>query len=44
MNTKALHPTRCLAFAITALLMATAQAQNAAVAVNVDANAGKHPN
>jgi len=38
-----LHATRSLAFAISALLMASAQADNPAVTVNVDANAGKHP-
>jgi PKD repeat protein len=43
MNTSARYPKRCLAFAITSLLMASAQADNVAVTVNVDANAGKHP-
>ncbi len=43
MNTTALYPNRCIALAITALLMASAHANNAAVTVNVDANAGKHP-
>jgi len=43
MNTSLHFPKSCLAFAITSLLMATAQADNAAVTVNVNANAGKHP-
>jgi PKD repeat protein len=43
MNTTRLQRIRCVAFAIAALWMATVQAQNAAVTVNVDANANKHP-
>src|SRR6185295_15393219 len=43
MNTTMKHPKRCIAIAISSLLMASAYANNAAVTVNVDANAGKHP-
>ncbi len=43
MNTTQIQRTRCASFAIAALCMAIAQAQNAAVTVNVDANANKHP-
>ncbi len=43
MNTTDFYRTRCIAFAIAAALMVTAHAQNAAVTVNVDANANKHP-
>jgi len=43
MNTPTRHPIRCLAFAAAWLWMASAHAQNAAVTINVDANAGKHP-
>ncbi len=43
MNTNHIQRMRCVAFAISSLLMASAQADNAAVTVNVDANAGKHP-
>ena len=42
MNTTQHSRIRCAAFAISTLLMASAQADNAAVTVNVDANAGKH--
>ena len=43
MKTTALYRPRCLAFVISALLTTSAFADNAAVTVNVDANAGKHP-
>jgi PKD repeat protein len=43
MNTSTRFPRCCLAFAVTSLLMTSAHADNAAVTVNVDANAGKHP-
>jgi PKD repeat protein len=42
MNTTKNKRSLCVAFAISASLMASVQAQNAAVTVNVDASAGKH--
>jgi hypothetical protein len=43
MNIASTYPKRCIALAITALLVASVNADAAAVTVNVDANAGKHP-
>jgi len=43
MKTTMRYPIRLIVIAISSLLMAPAWADNAAVTVNVDANAGKHP-
>ncbi len=43
MNTTQIQRIRCVALAISAALVTSAIADNAAVSVNVDANAGRHP-
>jgi hypothetical protein len=43
MNTIRLQRIRCAAFAACVLLVASAEAGNAAVTVNIDANANRHP-